>query len=221
MVTVEHVRKKNQHVSSDATQTRWRRRFFLLLVFWGVTTFALSFPPIRGFVAIPLYENDSRAEGDVAYVMAGGLPYLKRLRAASDLYHWERVQRIVISNEKGPSGYNFKLRQSQSRAERAIDYLELHGVPRERISLLESDANATFGSLSEARAFANSEKDLGSVVVVTSAPHTRRSGLAFRRSLPPTVRVQVYAASIPRHSSEIHSPLWIEYAKLVVYYLVA
>lgn len=206
---------------SSVKRNPWRRRCLVVMAAWMTFTILISFPVVRGIFAYPLYEHDTRAAGDAAYVMAGGCPYMKRLRAASDLYHWERVSRIIISNETRSAGYDFVLRRSETRAERAIDYLMLHGVPRDSITMVDADEAATFGSLSEARAVAKAESDLKRLVVVTSAPHTRRSGLSFRRSLPAGVDVQVYAASELQHSAEIHSPIWVEYVKLAVYYFVA
>ena len=89
------------------------------------------------------------------------------------------------------------------------------------ISTVSVDGSPAFGSLSEADAVAQQETDLSSVVVVTSAPHTRRSHLAFRRRLDDRIRVDVYAASTPFSSSEVHAPIWVEYAKMLIYYFVA
>ncbi len=200
---------------------RWRRRCFLVFAVWFFSTFLLSFPAVRGVVAYPLLEHDDGAFGDAAYVMAGGAPYMERLRAASDLFHWNRVPRIILLDEKETAGFDFVRRRSRSRADRAVDYLVLYGVPRDKITKVAIQGSTTFGSLSEARAVARSEPDLKRLVVVTSAPHTRRSGLCFRRSLPDAAEVAVYSASVPQHSSEIHSPLWVEYAKLIVYFFVA
>jgi uncharacterized SAM-binding protein YcdF (DUF218 family) len=181
----------------------------------------MSFSAVRGVVVYPLLEHDPKASGDAAYVMAGGAPYYERLRAASDLYHMGRVPRIMILDEQQSAGYDFSLRRSRRKVERAIDYLALYGVPREKIRTVRVEGSTTFGSLSEARAVAREEPALQRLVVVTSAPHTRRSGLCFRRSLPDDVRVQVYSATEPSHSGEIHWPIWIEYVKLVVYSVVA
>ncbi|EMI16542.1 hypothetical protein RMSM_06553 [Rhodopirellula maiorica SM1] len=200
---------------------KWRRRCLLLAAAWGLSSILLSFSMVRGIVAMPLYVHDADASGEAAYVMADGYAYWERLRAASDLYHMNRVKRIMILDERDNGGFNFVRRSSDTRVQRAIDYLVLHGVPAEKVTKIPAEVEPALGSLSESRAVARLEPDLGSLVVVTSAPHTRRSRLCFERSMPEDVEVQVYAASGPSESSEVDAPIWIEYVKLVIYYFVA
>lgn len=199
----------------------WRRRFWMLATLWIASTFLLSSSTVRGFLIWPLYVSDAEASGEVAYVMADGPAVWERLRAASDLYHWGRVKRIVLLEEVQMAGYNFVRQQSDTRVQREIDYLELHGVSPEKIDTIPQIDNAAMGSLSEARQFAKFMPNVKSVVVVTSAPHTRRSKLCFVRSLPVEVSVSSYAASVPAQSDEIRSPIWWEYGKLIVYWVSA
>tara|TARA_R110002073_G_scaffold315639_2_gene488292 strand:+ start:1492 stop:2124 length:633 start_codon:yes stop_codon:yes gene_type:complete len=202
-------------------QPKWRRRFLWLLAAWGLSSFLLSFSSVRGIVAMPLYVHDSNASGEAAYVMADGYAYWERLRAASDLYHMKRVKRIMILDEREDGGFNFVRRSSDTRVQRAIDYLVMHGVPAEKVTKIPAEVEPALGSLSESRVVARVEPGLTRLVVVTSAPHTRRSRLCFERSMPAEVQVQVYAASAPSESSEVDAPIWIEYVKLVIYYFVA
>ena len=202
---------------------RWRRRFWVMLALWLVSTIVCSWPPARAVAVLPLLEHDAEASGDAAYVMADGSASWERLRAASDLFHWKRVPRIIVLDERDISGYNFVRGERETRVDRVVDYLRLHGVPDDKITRVTVPADTTFGSLSEAQAVAASEPDLKSIVVVTSAPHTRRSGLCFRRSMPTGVAVRVYSASEREawHSAEIHSPIWLEYVKYAIYLVVA
>ena len=193
----------------------------MLATLWIASTFLLSSSTVRGFLIWPLYVSDAEASGEVAYVMADGPAVWERLRAASDLYHWGRVKRIVLLEEVQMAGYNFVRQQSDTRVQREIDYLELHGVSPEKIDTIPQIDNAAMGSLSEARQFAKFMPNVKSVVVVTSAPHTRRSKLCFVRSLPVEVSVSSYAASVPAQSDEIRSPIWWEYGKLIVYWVSA
>ena len=198
-------------------------RFALaVLAMTGLLVVATSFKPVRGILSHPLYVSEQDARGDVAYVMADGYAYWKRLRAASDLYNMHRVPVIYLLKEQHGAGYDFVGRRSETRSERAVRYLKWHGVPESAIKFINVQGPQAFGSLSEARAFAElSLPNLKRVVVVTSAPHTRRSKLCFRRSLPRDVRVQSYAASELASSAELHEPIWLEYVKLMVYYFVA
>lgn len=198
----------------------WKRRFYLVVAAGLLATIAMSFSSVRGIVSYPLYVHNVEASGEVAYVMADGPAYWERLRAASDLYHWDRIKKIVVLKELQTDGWNFIRKQSDTRYQRSLDYLELFGVPKKDILCIPQDADNWFGSLSEAQSFAKTLPEFKSMVVVTSAPHTRRSLLCFERSLP-DANVESYAASLPQDSSEVHSPIWIEYAKLIVYYFAA
>ena len=181
----------------------------------------MSNTSIRGFVALPLFEHDPNAAGEVAYVMAGGPAYWERLRAASDLFHQEQVDQILLRNETDRIGYNYVRETPDTRVQKAIEFLVLYGVPKEKIQTVPAVSNAWLGSLSEAQSVAENFPDLGSIVVVTSAPHTRRSALCFRRSVGSKVRLSTFSATSLRQSSEIHSPIWLEYLKLAIYFIAA
>ncbi|WP_246146019.1 YdcF family protein [Rubripirellula lacrimiformis] len=182
---------------------------------------APSFALIRSAFIYPLYVHHPGASGDVAYVMADGSAYFERLHAASDLIHLGRVQKILILNETDSAGFHFTKQRSCTRSERAVDYLGLWGVPAASVIAIDRADDTRFGSLSEARQVAKRFPDLSSLVVVTSAPHTRRSYLAFQRSMPSATRVEVYAASPPIESAELWLPIWVEYSKLVIYFFVS
>lgn len=181
-----------------------------------------SIRPVRVLFILPLYVHEEDAMGDAAYVMADGSAYLERLRAASDLYHMHRVPTIYIRDEQGQNGFNFVSGRMESTVERATAYLEHFGVPSDAIRRVSGDDNALMGSLSEAEAVQKVlPKEVRQIVVVTSAPHTRRSRMCFQRSLPTEVKVRTYAATIPLISAELQAPIFHEYLKLIVYYFFA
>jgi uncharacterized SAM-binding protein YcdF (DUF218 family) len=192
-----------------------------LFGFTIVAVFLLSFKEPRAFIAMPLCVHDASASADAAYVMSGGPASFERLLAASDLFHQDRVGEIILLNEQQSSTFNFILQRSETRIERCISYLMMRGVPRDRISSIQPSLSTTLGSLREARGITEQRRDLTSLVVVTSPIHTRRCKLAFERSLPSHVKLKLHAASSPTESDEIFSPIWIEYMKLFLYYMVA
>lgn len=210
---------------NEASRPRPQRRFHIpILIGLSIATFTVltSIAPVRALLSYPLYVNETDAEGDAAYVMADGYAFWKRLHAASDLYNMKRVPAIYLLVEQDSVGYNFVDGRSETRTERGVRYLQWHGVPKSAIHFIEVPGPQAFGSLSEARAFADLEiPNLSRMVVVTSAPHTRRSKLCFERSMPPDVRVQCYAASELSSSVELYEPIWLEYLKLLVYSFVA
>ena len=200
---------------------KWKRRFGLIVVAWMVVTVATSFDSVRGFLIQPLYVNDTEARGEIAYVMADGAAYWERLFAASDLYHWGRIEQIYVLEELETSSYNFVRKQSDTRLQRAIDYLGMRGVPEEAIRSVPPLPNHWLSSRSEAVGVSELPRQLKSIVVVTSPPHTRRSKLCFERVFGDDTEITVYSANDPSNSVETHLPIWIEYAKLAVYWFCA
>lgn len=180
-----------------------------------------SFPKVRTILSAPLVVHDQNARGDVCYVLAGGGALWERLDAAADLVQMGRVSRILIMRDDMCSQYSFKNKTSWTRTRWAMDYLAWRGISKDIIGLLPQ-TGGSFGTLTEARAVAkNLPKNVKTLVVVSSAPHMRRCVLAFKRSLPVDVKVVPYAATSFETSYEMHHPIWIEYLKLLVYYLVA
>lgn len=200
---------------------KWKRRFVMLAIAWAVVMIATSFGDVRGLLIRPLYVHDPDARGEVAYVMADGPATWERLLAASDLYHMHRVKEIYILEELNSSCYNFVRGESDTRLQREIDYLGLRGVPETIIHSVPLRTGDWLSSRGEAEGVANLSRKFGSIVVVTSPPHTRRSKMCFRRAFGAETDIYVYSASGPASSVETYSPIWIEYAKLVVYWFCA
>ncbi|TWU54508.1 hypothetical protein Poly51_32270 [Rubripirellula tenax] len=198
---------------------RWRLRFWLSWVAFAIIGLATSIPTVRGWLISPLHVHDVTARGELAYVMAGGPAVWERLRAASDLFHEDRVSQIYLLREDELAGFNYVQHQKESRLQREIAYLGLFGVPPDRIRSVSADPDDWLSSRSEAVGLANALNTPANIVVVTSSPHTRRSLLCFRRTLGPDCKVSIYAASEPNEGSEMFSPIWIEYAKLLVYWI--
>ena len=188
---------------------------------WLLVTFVCSFVTVRGWIAYPLYCHEAGARGEFAYVMADGHAYWERLHAASDLYHMNKVPKILILDEPMLTVHSYARDRSETVVERAIEYLVWVGVPRDRIEVVPLKSEALFGTLRETESVADYASDARSIVVVTSAPHTRRCELSFRRRFPESADVAIYAASKPSESAEIDAPLWVEYTKLLVYWFVA
>ncbi len=203
-------------------KSRLLRTAAALVACWIVMVALPSIKEVRALMILPLYVHDANASGDCAYVMADGSAYLERLRAASDLYHMHRIRVIYIPDEHRSAGYNFVDKHLDSATERALNYLQSFGVPRDAVRTIPAPASALMGSLSEAIAVHEAiPNSVGQIVVVTSAPHTRRSRLCFQRSLSENVKIKTYSASVPLGSAELYAPIFHEYLKLVVYYFVA
>ena len=188
---------------------------------WVAVTVLTSFPSVRGLLIAPLHVHDPQASGEFAYVMADGPATWERLRAASDLYHFHRIKKIYLLDQQESAGWNFVRKRLDSRLQREIDYLGLFGVPKQAIVAVPLVSETWMSSLGEAKSVAQLEPHPQRIVVVTSPPHTRRSRLCFRRSFGKKTQIFTYSPDKPSNSTETHFPIWIEYAKLMVYWFCA
>ena len=183
---------------------------------------AASVRPVRTLLTAPLVVSNGSASGDAAYVLAGGSPLRERLDAAADLYLMKRVPMIILMRDDQQSSFSFKAEMNWTATQWSLDFLEWRGVPRDKVLLFDSRATTHLGTLNEARSLAPALPDkVTRLVLVTSPAHTRRSLLAFRRSLPARVALASYAAVDIDHSVEFYNPLWLEYLKLLIYTFVA
>ncbi len=188
---------------------------------WVVLVALPSIPAVRGILASPLVVSDPEARGDACYVLAGGDAFNERLAAASDLYFMHRVPRIIVQRNDDVSSYNFAAKASWTATDWALDFLTHRGVPMDKI-LIIAPAKGMFGTLAEARNVKLAlPPDVRTLVLVSSAPHMRRSMLAFRRVLATDVALRPYAATDFASSAEHYRPIWLEYLKLGVYAIVA
>jgi uncharacterized SAM-binding protein YcdF (DUF218 family) len=206
----------------DSRLTRGASWIACALVVWVLFVVLPSIPAVRAVATGPLFVHDPGARGDAAYVMNGGYSLPERLLAASDLYHLGRVEAVYILDDRAPSSFSFVEQRNLVRSEWSASYLEWLGVPERAIRRVSGDVDAALGSLNEARLVsAQLPEEIDALVVVTSAAHTRRSLLAFERALGGSVVVTCYAATEPRQSAQLREPLWVEYAKLLVYWALA
>jgi hypothetical protein len=188
-----------------------------VLLSWLAFVVVPSIAKVRAILAAPLVISDESARGDACYVMAAGNAMTERLAAASDLYHMNRVPLIILmdSSERGP--YSFPAQASWSPAQWSVEYLAWRGIPKEKIQIV-AEVKGPLGTLSEAKNIAKTlPSNIKRLVLVTSAPHTRRSLLAFKKSLPSSVTITPFAASGFETSAECFHPIWLEYCKLLVY----
>jgi len=188
---------------------------------WVVFVAVPTMPAVRIFLASPLVVEDPDVHGDACYILAGNNSFRERLGAAAYLYNSGCISRIIFMRDDAPSTYNFVAKAQWTRTQWALDFLTYRGIQRDRIQVIDH-VSGVLGTLQEARNLRKSlPPDMKTLVLVSSAPHMRRSVLAFRRALPPGMAIFSYPASSYESSYEYYYPLWIEYLKLAVYAVVA
>lgn len=197
------------------------KAFILTLVLCVVAMVFSSSLFIRIVATKPLVLHDQQAKADSCYVLAGGGAIWERLDAASDLVQMGRVSKIMLMQDTMVGQYSFKAQKSWTKSQWMADYLAWRGITPQQIQWLPQ-AKGFLGTLTEAKAVADQlPKDCKSLIVISSAPHMRRSVLAFSRVLAKGVTVIPYAATTTENSYELHHPIWLEYLKLLVYSVIA
>jgi uncharacterized SAM-binding protein YcdF (DUF218 family) len=132
-----------------------------------------------------------------------------------------RVPVIMFQRSDEASAYNFVAGASWTQTDWALDFLTHRGVARDKIVVV-APAAGMFGTLAEARNIKHAlPAGVHTLVIVSSAPHMRRSMLTFHRILTADVALIPYAATDFSAGAELWRPIWEEYLKLGVYALAA
>lgn len=194
----------------------------LLGVCWVAMVLVPELGPVRNLLVKPLVVHEPEARGQAAYVLGGGNAFRERLDAAADLIHMERVDEIFMLINPIRGRYHFPSQRGRAVAEWDVDYLRWLEVPLDKVKLVEGNPGARLSTLDEARQMARllaERPDITDLVVISSPAHMRRVTMAFEHALP-GVRIHPFAARRFIHSAEADRPLWREYVKLAVYWLV-
>ncbi|GFE60847.1 YdcF family protein [Geobacter sp. AOG2] len=193
----------------------------LLFICWLVIIVLTTSVTLRNWLAAPLVVHRANARGDACYILAGGGALWERLDAAAELVQMGRVKSILLMKDEHTGQFSFKANKTWTRTQWANDYLAWRGISPDRIGWIPQ-AEGLFGTLTEARTVAkNLPQNVKTLVIVSSAPHMRRSALAFRRALPDDIKLVPYAATSFESSYEMYHPIWLEYLKLFFYFVIA
>lgn len=121
------------------------------------------------------------ARADAIFVLSGSAAYIERNQKAAALYRRGVAPKIFLTDDGVKGGWDKKERRNPFYVERARWELMGQGVPEDAIEVLPGTVE---GTEDEAKLFAEAarEKDLKSVLLVTSAYHTRRTFWTFENS---------------------------------------
>lgn len=126
-----------------------------------------------------LVRNDLPEHADAIVLLMGGIS--DRVLQAVDLYQAGKSGRLIIVEESmGP----YKAIQARgaeiiSNTKQVCDAAISMGVPNDSISVLTGDARSTLTEAEIVRDFLIDNSFVDTLILVTSAPHTRRSGMIF------------------------------------------
>jgi uncharacterized SAM-binding protein YcdF (DUF218 family) len=188
---------------------------------WALTA---TFLAERLIVSVPL----DRA--DAILVVAGSAAYRERTRTAARLYGNAISRKILLTHDGERAGWSKQEQRNPPFFELAKRELTTHGVPDEAIEVFPQKMS---GTIMEARVLAKeaSERRWKSLLIVTSAHHTRRALWTFERVFA-AKRVETTIGIVPAMSPQHAYPVatwWFtgdgwrdvagEYVKSLYYYL--
>ena len=156
-----------------------RRTFKILMVFLiFLIVWAFGAP----FLAKNLIIEKPLEKADAILVLAGSHTYKERTRKAAELIQKGVAGKIYLTDDGEKAGWSPTGQKNPPFVELARDYLIANGVAAENIEILEPTVS---GTIYEARILAEKAKNAGlkSVLIVTSAYHTRRAFSTFQRIL--------------------------------------
>jgi len=208
-----------QPATGKSRARRLARACVALVVLW---------PLVAWGVARALVVRDEWPRADVIVVLSGASEYVERTRYAAELWRRGVAPKIVLTNDNLRGGWNSEQQRNPYFIEREAEELRRAGVPGAQIEALPEPVASTYDEAVRLRAYA-SEQGIGSVLVVTSAYHSRRALWTMRRVFGGTsVRVGVAPVAT---GAQTPTPLtwWLsargwrsvapEYPKLVYYRL--
>ena len=182
--------------------------------------------PLLTALGSQLVHADSLERVDAMIVLA---PWLERVMEAADVYRRGYAPLIVLTREVRDPAEQILIDRgiAQSGEERRRQILQALGVPADAIVVLDGFVGSTADEALAFAAWARS-RPIGSVMVVTSPPHTARSRLTFLRALENLdIEVIVRPATLGRFRSDTwwHSrgglrDGLLEWQKLAYYRLV-
>lgn len=163
-MTAENVRKTSRRVVAI-------RVVVVLIIVWL---------PFSWLAAKALIVTSRLEHTDAAVVLSGSSTYVERAQWAARLYNEGRVQKIILTNDGLLGGYSHELDRNLFLVELAKAELQRAGVPADRIEVITKLGNTTYDEATFLRDY-STRHQLRSLLIVTSAYHTRRALWVFAR----------------------------------------
>ena len=188
--------------------------FLLLSLLWLV-----SWIGARALIVSAPFEH-----ADAIVVLSGSSTLFERTQHAARLYSQNRAQRILLTTDNQQGGWSTAEQRNPYFHEIAVKELTRLGVPSQNIEVVRPPVSSTWDEAQLISQYAKTH-NLRSILIVTSAYHSRRSLWTFRTLLPETqVGLDPVETGIqtPRPATWwLHARGWqlvfVEYLKLIYY----
>jgi len=119
---------------------------------------------------------------DVIVVLSGSAVYKERTRVAAQLFQEGRSQKVLVTNDNLRGSWSSLQQRNPFFYERSLDELAAAGLTNSNnaVAVLTTPVDGTYDEAVVVRRYTE-EQGLHSVLVVTSAYHSRRALWTFRR----------------------------------------
>lgn len=177
---MESKAKDNTKVFAGRSNSRIQRYFARTIVVF--LSFVLLWFPVATLLSNFLVTNRSLSgTADAILVLASGADYRERSEEAARVFHLGLARSVLLSNDGGKSGWNSTLNRNPLVVERSKWLLIELGVPDAAIEILPRSPGG--GTVWEAELMAEiaQNRSIGSILLVTSAYHSRRTLWTFEK----------------------------------------
>jgi uncharacterized SAM-binding protein YcdF (DUF218 family) len=167
---------------------------------------------------------------DAIAVLSGSATYYERSRSAAELWKSGRAPMVLLTNDNEQAGWSSSQQRNPFFHEHSAEVLRRAGVPPDKIELLPEPISGTYEEAVLLREYATTHH-LQSLIVVTSAYHSRRALWTLRRVFEGT-GISLGMEPVPTGQQTpspalwwIHRRAWAwipgEYVKAVYYWSVS
>jgi len=165
-------------------------------------------------------------KADAIVVLGGSATYKERTHEAARLLFEGRSPSILITNDNQRGPWSSADQRNLYYYERSFEELEKFGVPSQSIDLLVTPVTSTYEEAQVVKEYAQ-QRGLHSILIVTSAYHSRRALWVFSKVFRDT-GISIGLTSVPPGQQTPPAATWwlsargwklvpVEYVKMVYY----
>ena len=165
-------------------------------------------------------------KADAIVVLGGSATYKERTHEAARLLFEGRSPSILITNDNQRGPWSSADQRNLYYYERSFEELEKFGVPSQSIDLLVTPVTSTYEEAQVVKEYAQ-QRGLHSILIVTSAYHSRRALWVFSKVFRDT-GISIGLTSVPPGEQTPPAATWwlsargwklvpVEYVKMVYY----
>jgi uncharacterized SAM-binding protein YcdF (DUF218 family) len=199
-----------------------RKKLVLFVIVSLPVTWFLAWAAARLLIV-----NAPLAHANAIVVLSGSAALVERNTLAAEFYNQGRAPKIILTNDNQRSGWSSAEERNPFFYERAVSLLRDAGVPTEAIEVVPQPIFSTHDEAELLRQYTES-RGLKSVLVVTSAYHSRRALATLRHSFANSGIEVALEGVPPGRQSPSPSTWWlyrggwqmvpVEYVKMIYYW---